>query len=445
MDPPSRGCRPFRKVEYCATVREGVWSKPRSPARGSLPSKCFRPPRSAGRRRTSPPGSRSTGPASPSRTWASGRSGSRRPRPPARQRPRTCAPGSCSSRGSARRSGPRGRHFPLWVWGDSEVGVGPAIAPEAGGGGGRTLGPATNTFGDGTTADRAAAEALRDAYAGANAAWLAQYDADRTFLILLRWHGGGEVVQRRNVRRRRLGRRHRCDSRSSRHGRGRRPRSHRHDLCHLQRCGRRNRPGLDGQSGNPVGALLAGARRRRQEERGAGHGRPQHPAGLVDVAGNAVVARQMTPGYLLATVYFAGQFSLAEVLHPRPQDYRAVFVVGEDAGDDDLGTADLATARTAVSPEDGGLIGVAAAFTAAGRLVGGPIAAITGWECCRRAGSGPAVGRWRGEGNGPLRQPGGIAGGPDHGGEPYKWWRSSSAKGFTTSQRVQFLFEQGAY
>ena len=91
-----------------------------------------------------------------------------------------------------------GATFPLWAWGGGEVGVGPAIGPEAGGGG-RTLGPQTNTFGDGTTANRAAAEALRDAYAAANADWLAQYNRNRSFLILLRWTGDGEVVQRRNV------------------------------------------------------------------------------------------------------------------------------------------------------------------------------------------------------------------------------------------------------
>ena len=91
-----------------------------------------------------------------------------------------------------------GATFPLWAWGGGEVGVGPAIGPETGGGGGRTLGPQTNTFGDSTTADRSAAEGLRDAYAAANADWLALYNADRDDLILLRWIGG-EVVQRRNV------------------------------------------------------------------------------------------------------------------------------------------------------------------------------------------------------------------------------------------------------
>ena len=71
-------------------------------------------------------------------------------------------------------------------------------ALDAGNGGGPALGPETNTFGDSSTADRAAAEALRDAYAGANAAWLALYNANRAFLVLIQWNGG-ESLQRRNV------------------------------------------------------------------------------------------------------------------------------------------------------------------------------------------------------------------------------------------------------
>ena len=67
-----------------------------------------------------------------------------------------------------------------------------------GGGGGRALGPETNTFGTTATADRATAEGLRDAYQGANAAWLALYNADRSNLILLQWDDG-EALQRRNV------------------------------------------------------------------------------------------------------------------------------------------------------------------------------------------------------------------------------------------------------
>ena len=66
------------------------------------------------------------------------------------------------------------------------------------GGTGFTLGPAQNTFGDTTTADRAAAETLRDAYATANADWLAIYDSDRSNFIQLVWNGG-DVLQRRNV------------------------------------------------------------------------------------------------------------------------------------------------------------------------------------------------------------------------------------------------------
>lgn len=52
------------------------------------------------------------------------------------------------------------------------------------GGGGLTLGPPTNTF---TAATQAAAEVLRDAYALANADWLAQYDAEPTFTIQINW------------------------------------------------------------------------------------------------------------------------------------------------------------------------------------------------------------------------------------------------------------------
>ena len=51
-----------------------------------------------------------------------------------------------------------------------------------GGDGGLTLGPATNTF---NAATESAAETARDTYAVANAAWLAQYDADPTFTIII--------------------------------------------------------------------------------------------------------------------------------------------------------------------------------------------------------------------------------------------------------------------
>ena len=49
------------------------------------------------------------------------------------------------------------------------------------------------------TADRAAAQGLRDAYAGANAAWLAEYNANRGFFISLQWTGGQDALERRNV------------------------------------------------------------------------------------------------------------------------------------------------------------------------------------------------------------------------------------------------------
>ena len=215
-----------------------------------------------------------------------------------------------------------GATFPLWVWGDSEVGIGPAIGPETGGAGGRTLGPATNTFGDGTTANRAAAEALRDAYAAANAAWLAQYDADRTFLILLRWTGGGEVVQRRNVA---------GDAWE--------------DVTDVIRgpagTGGAAGPGaivttsatysaagdeIDlGLMANPgIPSVLFWRVPGDVDRKNAALDMVAHniSAGLVDVAGNAVVARQMTPGYLLATVYFAGAVLAGRSVAPAPAGLR---------------------------------------------------------------------------------------------------------------------------
>ena len=67
------------------------------------------------------------------------------------------------------------------------------------GGGGVTLGPAQNTFGTTSTASKAAAETLRNTYAGANAAWLAQYNGDRSFMIRLVWTNNAQAYQRRNA------------------------------------------------------------------------------------------------------------------------------------------------------------------------------------------------------------------------------------------------------
>ena len=83
------------------------------------------------------------------------------------------------------------------------IATGEGITGDRGGGGrgglAGALGPEQNEFGDSSTADRAAAEALRDTYAGANSAWLADYDGDRSFYILLTWTGGGSQLQRRNI------------------------------------------------------------------------------------------------------------------------------------------------------------------------------------------------------------------------------------------------------
>ena len=76
------------------------------------------------------------------------------------------------------------------------------IGFEGGGGSGGlvgALGPEQNVFGVSTTADKAAASALLTTYAAANAAWLAEYDGNRSFYVLLRWTGGAEQLQRRNV------------------------------------------------------------------------------------------------------------------------------------------------------------------------------------------------------------------------------------------------------
>ena len=78
--------------------------------------------------------------------------------------------------------------------------IAPAWRSGSGGGGGSGvlgLGPAQNTFGDSTTANRAAAETLRNTYAGANADWLSEYSDNLSLWIRLVWNGG-VVEQRRN-------------------------------------------------------------------------------------------------------------------------------------------------------------------------------------------------------------------------------------------------------
>ena len=65
------------------------------------------------------------------------------------------------------------------------------------GGGGFTFGPEQHDFGTDTTTDRAAAETLRDMYAGANADWLAEYNGNLNFFIRLIW-SAGSIIQRRN-------------------------------------------------------------------------------------------------------------------------------------------------------------------------------------------------------------------------------------------------------
>ena len=78
----------------------------------------------------------------------------------------------------------------------------PLEGPFGGGGGGGSgfsLGPAQNVFGVAATANRAAAEALRNIYAAANDPWLDAYNEDRANWIQLVWTGGAYVIQRRNL------------------------------------------------------------------------------------------------------------------------------------------------------------------------------------------------------------------------------------------------------
>ena len=72
---------------------------------------------------------------------------------------------------------------------DSSVLRGRVSGGVGGGGAGFALGPATNTFGDPTSDDIAAARTLRDTYATNNADWLAQYDANGALMIRLRHTG----------------------------------------------------------------------------------------------------------------------------------------------------------------------------------------------------------------------------------------------------------------
>lgn len=73
------------------------------------------------------------------------------------------------------------------------------VGAGSGGGVAVTLGPAQNVF-DAGAGDLAAAEALRDNYAGANPSWLAQYDADTSLNIRLEYKDGTTSVVKYQVR-----------------------------------------------------------------------------------------------------------------------------------------------------------------------------------------------------------------------------------------------------
>ena len=295
----------------------------------------------------------------------------------------------------------------------------------SGGGGGRTLGPAVNTFGDATTANGPAAEALRDVYAAANAGWLAQYNDRLDFLILLRWNGG-EVVQRRNV-----------------------AGDDWEDATDVIR-GPAGTNGANGAAG--PGALITTSAIYSAAHNAIDLGLTQDPgvpsvlfwrvpadvdrknvalnmvannitAGLIDVASNAVVARQMTPGYLLSTVYFAGQFSLAELLHPRPQDFDIV-VAWVDAASNPAISAPDAAAGDAFGTGRVTIPAYAGSETFAYTFIGVPaVAPDIDIQNVRRVDTAAQLGLVR------------AADVTNVGGAAYKWWHTPQRVRVTTAGR----------
>ena len=331
---------------------------------------------------------------------------------------------------------------PLWVWAPfpTVVGFGPDWDGGGASGGGRTLGPQTNTFGDATTADRATAEGLRDAYAGANAAWLAQYDADRNRLILLQWTGGGEVVQRRNVA---------GDDwedvtdviRGPAGAAGAAGENRLHIVTQPTYSAADNRIDLAGLSdpviGSMIFAILPANLDRKSDQLSVRAGSVTES--LSCPRNVAVAARSLTPGALVGMLRLAGQFRLNEHPPERPQDYRVVVVFGADAADDDLAAADLATTRAALSPEDGGLLDISAALAAAGVTRGTD--RRYWWLGVPTLAPDPAEALNAGSDH--FAAMAAYAGGPDYGGESYKWWRGQ--RGWTGSQRDELLVVQGTY
>ena len=317
--------------------------------------------------------------------------------------------------------------------------MGMADRPRGGGGGGRTLGPAQNTFGDATTANRAAAEALRDAYTGANAAWLTQYNGNRTFLILLEWTGDGDVVQRRNVA---------GDDWS--------------DVTDVIK----GRAGAAGAAGPGVvvssNATYDAANNRIDLPGVAAPGIPsilfvQVPADLDRKAvtltvragvaeedlgcprGTAITARLLTPGETVGMLRLAGAFQLAQHPQDRPQDYRAVFVVGSTGADNDLVAADLATARAAVSAADSGGIDIVAAMAAANVSA----ASHRRYWWIGVPDDAPDPAEVLNADSDHFTAMAAYAGGPDYGGAAYRWWRGQ--RGWTGAQRTRVLVVQGRY
>ena len=324
-----------------------------------------------------------------------------------------------------------------------------------GSGGGRALGPRQNTFGDDSTADRPAAEALRDAYAGANAGWLAQYNGNRSFLILLQWDDG-DVVQRRNV----AGDAWEDVTDVIQGPRGVQGpaadglRTYSAVLTYDAAANTIELAAMDLGGGMfPTGkASLVYGFLPRDVDRGSvdlstrGHGLNGE---WRHVNGSRIKARDLTPGALASMLVSAvgGHVYFIEPLPRRPQDYVIAVVLGEDENDDALAAADLSTARAAFSTATGNVIDVQAARTAAGvtnsdrnryTWFGVPADAPDLAGFTARATEAEALELTSGAALSVDDRYTDVE--PQHNGVPYKWWRRRQS--WTSSRLWLALFHR---
>ena len=222
------------------------------------------------------------------------------------------------------------------------------IGFEGGGGSGGlvgALGPEQNVFGVSTTADKAAASALLTTYAAANAAWLAEYDGNRSFYVLLRWTGGAEQLQRRNVAgtawEDAVGIVVGPDGAQGVKG----DTGSNQVVLAPAYSAADNRITLTGLAAPTSGTLIFAVMPANLDRDGTdltvAVGATEET--LSDMHGVALRARDLTPGAMLPMLYLAGSFRIAEHLLARPQDFVVVFAATArvDVATDTLTQADV--------------------------------------------------------------------------------------------------------